>query len=490
MSANLIVGKDPSGNKTPVAVDANGAVVISGTVSSIGNVETILNNSLAVETVMAADVATIKAGNKTNDGNGNAITSSTVGAKRGLDVNIIAGGGGGGGGGGISAQYNAPLPTYNNGDPTTLQTDVNGRLITTGGLTDTQLRASAVPVSGPLTDTQLRATAVPVSGTVTANTGLSQPLTDTQLRASAVPVSAASLPLPSGAATSALQTDANTSLATIAAESVVIDNKLPALSGGRIPVEANNAGTQVYDWSVTGSVPANSTLFGPIDCSLFREFSIQTVALGTGANVFAQISNDGTIFVAAPVLRNDGTIANNGSIGQLNIFAVNVLGAKFLRIFTSTAQTAGTTKIVGYASQQATPKLYQAVSGVVTANTTQVPSATAGYATYHSLVSAATTNPTNVKNVGGSIGTLILTNNSATWAYFKLCNTATAPTPGTTTAVINIGVAPNTTQDCSTAFAGLRLATGISYYVSAGTSLTDNTALPAAGTFLVNMTFI
>jgi hypothetical protein len=32
-----------------------------------------------------------------------------------------------------------------------------------GGLTDTQLRASAVPVSGPLTDTQLRASSVPVT---------------------------------------------------------------------------------------------------------------------------------------------------------------------------------------------------------------------------------------------------------------------------------------------------------------------------------------
>lgn len=60
------------------------------------------------------------------------------------------------------------------------------------GLTDTQLRASPVPVSGtvstgltqPLTDTQLRATPVPVSGTV--STGLSQPLTDAQLRASNV----------------------------------------------------------------------------------------------------------------------------------------------------------------------------------------------------------------------------------------------------------------------------------------------------------------
>lgn len=48
-----------------------------------------------------------------------------------------------------------------------------------GPLTDTELRATAVPVSGPLTDVQLRATAVPVSG----------PLTDVQLRAAAVPVS-------------------------------------------------------------------------------------------------------------------------------------------------------------------------------------------------------------------------------------------------------------------------------------------------------------
>jgi len=67
---------------------------------------------------------------------------------------------------------------------------------------------SAVAVSGPLTDTQLRATPVPVSGTITATTG---GLTDTQLRASAVAVSAASLPLPAGAATSAKQPALGTS---------------------------------------------------------------------------------------------------------------------------------------------------------------------------------------------------------------------------------------------------------------------------------------
>lgn len=59
-----------------------------------------------------------------------------------------------------------------------------------GGLTDVQLRASAVPVSGPLTDAQLRALAVPVSGTFwQATQPVSGPLTDAQLRAVAVPVS-------------------------------------------------------------------------------------------------------------------------------------------------------------------------------------------------------------------------------------------------------------------------------------------------------------
>lgn len=50
--------------------------------------------------------------------------------------------------------------------------EISVSVASTTGLTDTQLRATPVPVSGtvtatgPLTDTQLRATAVPVSGTV------------------------------------------------------------------------------------------------------------------------------------------------------------------------------------------------------------------------------------------------------------------------------------------------------------------------------------
>lgn len=77
------------------------------------------------------------------------------------------------------ADASATPPTYSPG-PEPLSQTLSGELrvlptpngtqdvdvTATVGLTDTELRASPVPVSGPLTDTQLRATPVPVSGTV------------------------------------------------------------------------------------------------------------------------------------------------------------------------------------------------------------------------------------------------------------------------------------------------------------------------------------
>ena len=81
------------------------------------------------------------------------------------------------------------------------------------------------PVTGPLTDVQLRASSVPVSGTFFQVT---QPVSI----AATVAISASSLPLPTGAATSALQTTGNTSLASI-------DSKLTS------PISANIFG---LDW--------------------------------------------------------------------------------------------------------------------------------------------------------------------------------------------------------------------------------------------------
>lgn len=105
----------------------------------------------------------------------------------------------------------------------------------TGGLTDAELRASAIAVTGPLTDAELRASAVPVSG----------PLTDAQLRAAAVPVSATALPLPSGAATEAKQDALIAKLPSTIGQKASADSLSVVLaSGATLPVTSTTLATE------------------------------------------------------------------------------------------------------------------------------------------------------------------------------------------------------------------------------------------------------
>jgi hypothetical protein len=96
--------------------------------------------------------------------------------------------------------------------PATQPVSIASPVPVTGALTDSELRAVAVPVSlavapttpvtgvfwqatqpvsGPLTDAQLRAAAVTVGGSVSVSNMVAQGLTDTELRAAPVPVSGA-----------------------------------------------------------------------------------------------------------------------------------------------------------------------------------------------------------------------------------------------------------------------------------------------------------
>lgn len=174
---------------------------------------------------------------------------------------------------------------------------VSGTVTASGPLTDAELRATPVPVSGtvtasgPLTDAQLRATPVPVSGAIT-NTTLSVVgggaeatalrvtvandstgllsvddnggsltvdapvgtpvfvrLSDGAAPIATLPISAASLPLPTLAATSTIQTDksqftkitdgTDTALVTAAGEVNVIATAQPGVDIGDVTI--NNA---------------------------------------------------------------------------------------------------------------------------------------------------------------------------------------------------------------------------------------------------------
>lgn len=129
----------------------------------------------------------------------------------------------------------------------------DGIIVSTGGLTNAELRATPVPVSGPLTDAQLRATAVPVSGPLTLAQligaeplGVSGPLTDAQLRATAIPVTPTQ---PIGGA----YTDRS-----IANLSGASENLMAANANRRVLVVSNESVTPIA-LNLTGGVAALNT---------------------------------------------------------------------------------------------------------------------------------------------------------------------------------------------------------------------------------------
>jgi hypothetical protein len=116
------------------------------------------------------------------------------------------------------------------------------------------------------------------------------------------------------------------------------------------------------------------------------------------------------------------------------------------------------------------------------------PSASLGTATFHRLLSAATTNLTSVKTSAGTINSLNISNTNASATYFfKLYNKASAPVPGTDTPIHTIALPPGT-RSIDTGAYGVRLATGIAYAITGAVADADTTAIPA-NEVLVNMSY-
>jgi len=439
MSANLIVGKDPSGNKVPIAVDAAGKIQIGGVQLDNLNVNTDqieakqdVTNALL--TTQAADTASIK-------------TQLATGS--------IAVTGGGGGSGGASAAYNATLPTYTSGASSTLQTDINGKLITTGTLTDTQLRASALPVS---------LASVPSHPVTNAGTFAVQPSAGD---------------LTSGSQTTKIVNGANT---------LAVDS-----SGA---VTANTPASVVYNYTATGVIALNTVVLGPITGDSIKEISVQVTSLGTSFNGIAQISNDNATWITATYWKDSsGQSSTSTTINSLGFYTFPTNSVKYFRVICSQASTALTTTLVAYTSQTSSSK--GIIGAVLTSNQpSPLPSAGLGFALYHNNNSSASVNGTLVKGTSGTIGTLLLTNTTASFKYLLLVNkSTTAPVSGTDSPILSIPIPPNSTIDCSTSFAGVKLGNGIGYYISAtntftGVSTSSTPTAVAAGDVNVAMSYV
>lgn len=163
-----------------------------------------------------------------------------------------------------------------------------------GAVTVSNLPATQ-PVSGPLTNAELRASAVPVSGTVDVSGSVA--VTGTFWQATQ-PISAASLPLPTGAATAALQTTGNATLT-----SILTALGSPLQAGGSV--------------SIAGTVPVSAaSLPLPSGAATSAKQDAIIAALGSPLQAGGSVSITGTVAVSAaslPLPTGAATAANQAT---------------------------------------------------------------------------------------------------------------------------------------------------------------------------------
>ena len=126
---------------------------------------------------------------------------------------------------------------------------VGDTIAVTGPLTNTEIRATALPVSGPLTDTQIRATALPVGvSTVTLPTTLLNGVITVTTATTRVPLIGASTPLVSGVTVKAAAD--NTGIIYVGNAAVAAANGFRLAAGESQFIEIANLASVYVDASV------------------------------------------------------------------------------------------------------------------------------------------------------------------------------------------------------------------------------------------------
>lgn len=377
-----------------------------------------------------------------------------------------------------------------------------GRTINTGAVSGT------VALDGP-TLAALEA--------ISADTGLAQPLTDTQLRASAVPVSAAALPLPTGAATETTLAAVQTLIAALNAtignhnapfidgapgqvilakrrdsdSTTVADGDLNTLNmdeEGRLKVASKPAS---YAATVGNVTSATSTVV--VNTERFSNLMIHCAGTFAGANCAFEGSlnstngTDGNWFAVQAIRSNANTIeTTTGVLGAAPAYAweLSVNALRYFRI-RATAWTSGTqvwTLIPGTYATEPIPGAQvsgtQPVSGSLTSagTTTNTPATP----TPSNINSAANTNATVVKGSAGTLYNIGASNTGAAAAFIKLYNKATAPTVGTDVPVLTLVVPAGGNVDFDLGPMGHRFSTGIGMAITNLAADSDTTAIAAS----------
>lgn len=350
-------------------------------------------------------------------------------------------------------------------------------------------------VTGPLTDTQLRASAVPVSGTFWQATqpvsiAASVAVTGTFWQATQ-PISASALPLPSNAAQ---ETGGN--LATLVARTPALGAAAAAASSPvTISTETATGNITTQNLVPNGAATAGSAV--ELTLNGATGLAVQVTGTYTGA-LSLQVTLDGARWetVTGAIITSMITGVGTATIASatVGVFTAPVHGALKARI-TGLAAMTGTAAVTlrgtvaptsSYVSQPTAGNLN--VTATLSANTptlaaganlagdvgVQYRANATGAAGAVSALSPATPAAGTIKASAGRLIGWQLVNNSAALRSVKLFNVA-APTLGTTAAAFEIDLAAGQRSDIQLP-GGISFATACTWSVTSAKGLTDNTA--------------
>lgn len=268
---------------------------------------------------------------------------------------------------------------------------------------------------------------------------------------------------------------------------------LDSVSGDMVPFVLDNAtgGVQVTCVSGCGGSGGTSSTFGaafPTDGTAIGALdstgtNMVPLNLDASGNLDVNVGN-ASIPVTQSGTWNVGTVTAVTSITN----AVTVAQPTAANL---NATVVGTGTFATQAAQSGT----WTVQPGNTANTTpwlvtNVPPTTQADTLLSSAVLAASTNATSVKGSAGALFNVSVYNNSATIAYLKLYNSASAPTCGSGTPVLRYIIPASTSGAGSNVSIdiGAEFTSGIGYCVTTGISDSDTGAV-AASAYIVNLIY-
>jgi hypothetical protein len=211
----------------------------------------------------------------------------------------------------------------------------------------------------------------------------------------------------------------------------------------------------------------------------------------TGANLAFEASIDstdgtnGTWFSVQAARTNSntaesstGALALNVGVGNTYAHRFNVSAYRYLRL-RATALTAGNVVVtLNGSAAELEPTPVTPTHAVTQSGTWSVTGATPAGTTFN-VVSAASTNLSNQVAAAANLFEVSVSNPTATAAFVKFYNKATAPTLASDVPVLTLSVPAGSTQTVSFGQIGKRFASGISLAITGAAAATDATAAVA-----------